>query len=930
MDDDFKRLMLRPEMELGRQAEAMRLLAGFDPRLGLPSLSNQDLLATQRVWQGFIDQLRDVRIAHEAGQLRSVIDISGIRASIDAVVAERIRYNDVVRAAGLTANLTQLLADQGILTERTRWWSSVDDMVRRQQDELRRTADVLSGRGMVPAAGSDILHSALAWREYTTSVLDRVREYGFEGARPEFEVNLLRPGSAYSRFVRATTDLIAGATDAGAITAYRASLLLAESQMTEFSRVVPGLLPEHADRNWLGRPPIVTVFEKQRDELYRNRAGRAESDETDADVAATSQVASRGALALKLVEAATLVNEQCEFFGLPPVFASSMRLAVEGVRLAMAPPTDRREFAEWFDALYFVFIEASGSDRTRFLAKNGGPLAEEDAALEFVDIVRTMAERFGRQASPRRTAPDRRTRQILAKLGLRALPRTASDYATLHAGLLHEGLRFVEALCEAVIRKGDGDEGDRADPWAAKKAGDQLLDYKDQDQPWLGELPIIVEEDRANLRDFLPGVFILTAVLVEWKAVVRRMKPLEGRDALVEVIVRHETYVLGRLGHHDVALALCEAGSSRSGGSTLVTNAAIEEWRPKAVIAPGIAFGIDATKQRIGDVLVSLIVHCYELARVQADVTIRRGESVQAGLSLSNRFRHTSDWRFARPDEELCGIHLGAVLSGEKLVDSAEFKAALLVDYPEAIGGEMEAVGIYAACRRANIDWIVVKSICDWADGNKHKAYQELAAAAAVSLVEHVLSKRNALDGLVRPGLKIPVSAPAAGRDDPAQQPRPEYAARVATEAVGADIDTRPRAWLSHGADTKEFAERLARGLEDSGIRVWLEQWEVRPGDRTVRKLYDEGVGTAVVCIAVVSPASLEDEIVRSALEVAFTRQADGEHVIIPVLVGDVRAPMFLRASKPVIVRDTEHFDGELRDLTAAVAAHACERGRGE
>jgi hypothetical protein len=242
----------------------------------------------------------------------------------------------------------------------------------------------------------------------------------------------------------------------------------------------------------------------------------------------------------------------------------------------------------------------------------------------------------------------------------------------------------------------------------------------------------------------------------------------------------------------------------------------------------------------------------------------------------------------------------------------------------------MEAVGIYAACRRANIEWIVVKAICDWADGTKHKAYQGLAAAAAVSLVEHVLSKRNALDGLRRPEPRHREPASATGMVDPAPQTGTGDTRRIVAGAANFEDDARPRVWLSHGEDTKEFAEGLARGLEDGGIRVWIEQWDVIAGDRRLRKLYDEGVGTADVSVAVVSPASLEDEVVRSALEVAFTRQADGEHVIIPVLVGDVRAPMFLRASKPIIVRDTERFDGERRELAAAVAAQAARvRGRG-
>jgi nucleoside phosphorylase len=57
---------------------------------------------------------------------------------------------------------------------------------------------------------------------------------------------------------------------------------------------------------------------------------------------------------------------------------------------------------------------------------------------------------------------------------------------------------------------------------------------------------------------------------------------------------------------------------------------------------------------------------------------------------------------------------------------------------PEAIGGEMEGAGLYAACYRAHVDWIIVKAICYWADGkkdlNKDKQ-QQLAAENAAKFV---------------------------------------------------------------------------------------------------------------------------------------------------------------------------------------------------
>jgi nucleoside phosphorylase len=68
--------------------------------------------------------------------------------------------------------------------------------------------------------------------------------------------------------------------------------------------------------------------------------------------------------------------------------------------------------------------------------------------------------------------------------------------------------------------------------------------------------------------------------------------------------------------------------------------------------------------------------------------------------------------------------------------------------YSQAVGGEMEGAGLYAAADSKNTAWILVKSICDWGDETKHDMYQPLAAAAATSLVHHVLSQKTALNEL--------------------------------------------------------------------------------------------------------------------------------------------------------------------------------------
>jgi hypothetical protein len=82
------------------------------------------------------------------------------------------------------------------------------------------------------------------------------------------------------------------------------------------------------------------------------------------------------------------------------------------------------------------------------------------------------------------------------------------------------------------------------------------------------------------------------------------------------------------------------------------------------------------------------------------------------------------------------------MLSGEKLIDHQGFRDQLHKLEPEAIGGEMEGAGLYAAAQRKKVDWIVVKAICDRADGNKSQrknSRQKKAAENAARFTLHVL-----------------------------------------------------------------------------------------------------------------------------------------------------------------------------------------------
>lgn len=241
---------------------------------------------------------------------------------------------------------------------------------------------------------------------------------------------------------------------------------------------------------------------------------------------------------------------------------------------------------------------------------------------------------------------------------------------------------------------------------------------------------------------------LIVATETELLQVLRVLRPLPGQKKVLKITNDLDTYYRGRFGSFSCVLNMATMGSEGPSGSALSSLSLIELWNPVAVVLLGIAFGATRDSQHVADVLIAESVIPYESQRVGKTKTIYRNPVPPSSSCLVNRFRNALNWVFKRPDGSICVKRFGPLFSGQKLVDNLAFKNTLLAQYPNAIGGEMEGAGLWSAASRARKEWIVVKAVCDWGDGRKHKEYQPMAAASATSLCLHVFSDRHALDGI--------------------------------------------------------------------------------------------------------------------------------------------------------------------------------------
>ena len=217
-----------------------------------------------------------------------------------------------------------------------------------------------------------------------------------------------------------------------------------------------------------------------------------------------------------------------------------------------------------------------------------------------------------------------------------------------------------------------------------------------------------------------------------------------GENSVPPTVVRGGVtyYDLGNHGGHRIVHTVSEMGAGGVGASQQRTREAIEHWKPRAVIGVGIAFGLDETKQQIGDVLVSTQIQDYELGRLNENGTLTaRGDKPSSADALRNRFRQ-ADIVEQRRGGGWPKVRFGLILSGQKLIDNLDYRENLKRLFTEALGGEMEGGGVYTSATSAKVDWIIVKAICDWGH-NKNQAdkdsWQCLAATNAARVVKAAL-----------------------------------------------------------------------------------------------------------------------------------------------------------------------------------------------
>lgn len=267
------------------------------------------------------------------------------------------------------------------------------------------------------------------------------------------------------------------------------------------------------------------------------------------------------------------------------------------------------------------------------------------------------------------------------------------------------------------------------------------------------ENPIYKEINFEDINYLINGdlLLLVTATDLETSNTHKLFTPFEGHNEILRIFISDITLFFGKMGNYNIAHVQCGMGSMARESSIMTVTNAINLLKVKVVIMVGIAFGVDPKKQNIGDVLISETVIPYNSKRVGTNKTIPRGIEGTASKVLFNRFRNVkTTWEHILPNHKKANLITTRLLSGEELIDNIEYRNELVKENPESKGGEMEGAGIFSACD-GKADWIIIKGICDFADGKKSrgkKVKQTIAINSALSLCMELFNSNSAFDEL--------------------------------------------------------------------------------------------------------------------------------------------------------------------------------------
>ncbi|NTU49637.1 MAG: toll/interleukin-1 receptor domain-containing protein [Desulfobulbaceae bacterium] len=101
--------------------------------------------------------------------------------------------------------------------------------------------------------------------------------------------------------------------------------------------------------------------------------------------------------------------------------------------------------------------------------------------------------------------------------------------------------------------------------------------------------------------------------------------------------------------------------------------------------------------------------------------------------------------------------------------------------------------------------------------------------------------------------------------------------------------------FVSYSHKDRDFVDRLCRNLLIEKVHVWMDRWELKPGDSLIDSVQNALTQSGAILV-VLSKSSIESAWCKKEVAAGLIRELEGRgNLIIPILIEECEIPIFLK-----------------------------------
>lgn len=268
-----------------------------------------------------------------------------------------------------------------------------------------------------------------------------------------------------------------------------------------------------------------------------------------------------------------------------------------------------------------------------------------------------------------------------------------------------------------------------------------------QSSSWSAASHVKKYQSFANTRTERACFVILTVIEAEFLAVCKAfdIDPDKGRDFKDSRVYWKKELPLDDDESYSIIIA--QSPDAANVDAAVLTTDALHHWSPDAILLVGIA-AATSSEQILGDLVVGREIHYYERGKQVAGGKRPEIKMHNADPKLWSRFqalpKSTKDSfhiSAQRPDNSLYRplVYPGVIASGEEVIANPELRDSIVELNRKIMAIEMEGYGVSRAAWQSSKPCLVIRALCDYADGGKNDDWHEYSAAVAAGFTKEFL-----------------------------------------------------------------------------------------------------------------------------------------------------------------------------------------------